>query len=179
MLKKQYSLVVVFALLAAQISMAGGADDLIEQLQPLRPFLNHTWKSVPSGAGQEKPVIDIMRWERAMNGKAVRILHSVNDGEYGGESIIMWDAQKQSLVYFYFTTAGFYTQGTMSMENGKVTSHEYVTGNKNNITEVKSVGEWLADGSWKTQAYYFHDGKWEEGHSFTYTKDPGAEVKFK
>jgi hypothetical protein len=177
--KKQLSLVAVFILLAAQLIMAGAPEELVEQLQPLSPFVNQTWKSKPSAANQERPVIDVMRGERAMNGKAVRILHSVNDGEYGGETIIMWDAQKKSLVYFYFTTAGFYTQGTMSLENGKVTSHEYVTGNKNKITEVKSVGEWLADGSWKTQAYYFHEGKWEEGHSFTYAKDPGAEVKFK
>jgi hypothetical protein len=67
----------------------------------------------------------------------------------------------------------------LSLENGKVASHEYVTGNKNNITEVKSVGEWLADGTWKTHAYYFHEGKWEDGHSFMYAEDSTAEVKFK
>lgn len=170
---------VIACLIVAQTTGATAPDDLIEQLQPFRPYLNKTWKSQPSANGQEKPMVDVSRWERAMNGQAIRVLHSVNDGEYGGETIIMWDLQKKSLVFFYFTTAGFYTQGTMTFENNKVTSHEYVTGNKNNITEVKSVSEFMADGTLKNQAYYFHNGKWEDGHSFTYIENPSAKVLFK
>ena len=62
---------------------------------------------------------DVSRWERALNGRAVRILHADNDGVYGGESIIMWDKEKESLVFYSFTTAGFCTHGTMKYENGK------------------------------------------------------------
>jgi hypothetical protein len=178
-MKPKVLLGVLFYLFAAQAMSAVPSDDLNEQLQPFKPYLSKTWKSQPSASGQEKPMVDVSHWERAMNGQAVRVLHSVNEGEYGGETIIMWDLQKKGLVFFYFTTAGFYTQGTMTIENKKVTSHEYVTGNKNNITEVKSVSEFLPDGSLKTQAYYFHNGKWEDGHSFTYVEDPTAEVKFK
>jgi len=177
-MKVKMHLAVVLALFVAHVAVAATPDDLVEQLQPFKPYLNKTWKSRPP-AGQEKPMVDVSRWERAMNGQAIRVLHSVNDGEYGGETIIMWDPQKKSLVFFYFTTAGFYTQGTMTFADNKVTSHEYVTGNKNNITEVKSVGEFLPDGTLKSQAYYFHNGKWEDGHSFVYAEDPSAEVKFR
>ena len=51
----------------------------------------------------------------------------------------MWDAKLGSLVFWYFTTAGFYTQTTVIIEDGKLVSHEKVTGNENGITEVKSI----------------------------------------
>lgn len=46
--------------------------------------------------------VDIQRWELALNGQAVRILHSINDGEYGGESLLVWDRDRRSLVFHYF-----------------------------------------------------------------------------
>ena len=79
---------------------------------------------------------------------------------YGGETIIMWDPQKKSMVFFYFTTAGFFTQGTMKFENGKFISHEYVTGNKQGITEVKAIGEKLPDGRMSSKSQYLKEGKW-------------------
>jgi hypothetical protein len=33
-----------------------------------------------------KPASDVCRFERAPNGQAIRILHSVNEGIYGGET---------------------------------------------------------------------------------------------
>ena len=46
----------------------------------------------------------------------------------------MWDSHKESLVSWYFTTAGFYTKSTLHFENGKLISLEDVTGNANGIT---------------------------------------------
>ena len=53
-----------------------------------------------------------------LNGNGLRITHSVNNGEYGGESIIMWDEELGKFVSFYFTTAGFYTQATVEIYDG-------------------------------------------------------------
>ncbi len=152
---------------------------LAPQLEVLRPYLGKTWKGYFADSTPEKPMYDISTWERALNGQAVRNLHSVNDGEYGGESIIFWDSSKQSLVYFYFTTASFYTTGTMSFEDGKVISHEYVTGNQNGITEVKSIAEVLSDGKLHNKSQYFQNGQWVDGHEITYAEEPTAKVIFK
>jgi len=57
---------------------------LESHLEPLRPLLDKTWKGPFKRSTPDKPVVDVMRWERALNGKAVRVLHSVNDGNYGG-----------------------------------------------------------------------------------------------
>lgn len=154
-------------------------EDLIDPLSPFKPFIGKTWKGVLNDSTEPKPMIDVSHWERALNGRAVRILHAVNDGEYGGETIIQWDANKEILVYYYFTTAGFFTNGTMTIENTKFISHEMVTGNKQGITEVKSISEILPGGKLSVKAQYFQNGKWEEGHQVIYTQDPRAKVIFK
>src|SRR5689334_21090812 len=106
--------------------------NLIEQLEPWRKMLG-TWRGELKGGG-----VDVLQWERALNGQAIRILHSVNDGAYGGEVIVTWDAEKNAVTYHYFTTAGFRTVGTMKFEDGKVKAHETVTGSAGGVTEVRS-----------------------------------------
>ena len=55
---------------------------LIPELEPLRFYLNTTW--VGEFVGSEKPTFDVQNWERILNGTSIRIMHSLNDGEYGG-----------------------------------------------------------------------------------------------
>src|SRR5499426_3509207 len=79
---------------ADQLSLEAG-------LEPLRPLLEKTWKGAFKNSTPERPVVDVMRWERALNGKAVRLLHSVNEGSYGGETIITWNAKEQQATFHY------------------------------------------------------------------------------
>ena len=99
---------------------------------------------------------------------AIKITHSVNDGEYGGISIITWDENKNSLVSSYFTTAGFTTNALMHFEDGKLISLEDVTGNENGITKVKAIVQLLSDGMLHTKSQYFQNGKWVDGHEVHY-----------
>lgn len=153
--------------------------DLSENLAPLAPFVDRTWRGEFVDSTPEKPMFDVSRWERALNGQAIRILHSVNDGEYGGETIIYWNREAQQLTFHYFTTAGFFTQGTMEVTDGKLISHEAVTGNANGITAVEAIGELLPDGRMKSSARYLQNGQWVPGHEILYREDPAAEVRFK
>ena len=152
---------------------------LAEHLQPLAPLLDRTFRGELNESTPEKPMVDVSRWERWLGGMAVRNLHSVNDGEYGGETIVYWDREKSSLVYFYFTTAGFYSRGTMTVDRTRFTSYEDLVGNKNGIAAVRSTQELLPDGRLRTRAEYLQHGKWVEGHSATYVEAPGAEVRFR
>jgi hypothetical protein len=181
---RKYSFIILSLLLVVALELTGlvpvaAPDELIKELSPLKPFIGKTWKGELKGSTPDKPVIDVSHWERALNGRAVRVLHSINNGEYGGESIITWDPNKKCLVYFYFTTGGFYTTGVMAIEDNKFTSRETVTGNAQGITEVKSISEILPDGRLSVRARYFQGGKWKEGHQVIYVEAPGAEVIFK
>ena len=144
-MKNITSIIFLTACLFSQNDLNRTQNLLSENLKPFQVFINKTFKGEFATSTPEKTVYDISRWERALNGNAIRIMHSVNNGEYGGESIVMWDTKKESLVSWYFTTAGFYTQATLHFENEKLISIEDVTGNKNVITQVKAIIELLPD----------------------------------
>lgn len=150
-----------------------------EHLKPLSPFIGKTWRGEFVNSTAEKPMVDVQHWELILNGQAIRIMHSMNEGAYGGETIVMWDKEKEKLGFFYFTTAGFYTQGTFSMDGGKFISHEYVTGNQNGITEVKGIGQILEDGRLHSKSQYLQNGKWVDGHEVYYVEDASAKLIFK
>ena len=93
--------------LSLLVAMPALAAEPSPRFAPFKAMLGKTWKAPLPATGSEKPRFDVQRWELALNGQAVRILHSIADGEYGGESLIVWAKEKQGLVYYYFTTAGF------------------------------------------------------------------------
>lgn len=151
-------------------------DAMNEHLTAFKPLLGKTWKGNFADATPEKPMFDVVQWERVLNGQGVRSRHSVNDGTYGGETMIMWDAKQKKLTYWYFTTAGFYTQGVMEVTDNKWTSTEDVVGEANGISKVKSVMELLDSGELHIKSEYFSNGKWIPGHEVKYKQDASAKV---
>src|SRR5437763_1290037 len=126
-------------------------------LEFLQPWLDKTFKSEGNEPSSGKPSTDVVRWERALNGKAIRITHSINDGNYGGEVIVRWDEEKQAVCYHYFTTDTFWTEGTMTFKDGKVASHEIVKGKAEGITEVRATIEMRSDGTYLQKSEYLKD----------------------
>lgn len=173
-------LILTAAVALCLLSMPLGAQELDEHLAVFKPYIGKTWKGRLSEPGAEEESWDVSRWERALNGKAVRILHSVNDGEYGGETIVYWNREKEEVEYYYFTTAGFYTIGTMEInDDGTFSAMEDVTGNANGITKVRSTSTVLPDGGLQAEAEYLKNGEWVPGHKILYHEAPDAEVVFR
>ena len=174
---RKVTLILLFFLSCA---FTGSAQEkrLDENLQALQPFLG-SWRGEFKSSTPEKPVIDVALWERALNGKAVRILHSINDGAYGGETLVTWDAKSKTIVYHYFTTAGFQTKGTMKIDGKKLVCHEVVTGNTEETTEVKSTIELRDENTMHTSAKYFKNGTSEQGREVTYQRVSGSLPVFK
>jgi hypothetical protein len=174
-------ILLLFLTLTLQLALSMRAAEegtLDPNLEPLRPWLGKTWKSDPM-TRDAKTTVDVSRWERALNGKAVRMLHSINDGEYGGETIAMWDDKKKSIVYQYFTTAGFSTTGTIKPADRKIITHETVSGNAGGVTEVRGTAEIKPDGTYRLKTEYLKDGKWEPARDVLYREDASAKVLFK
>ncbi|HEY5909942.1 MAG TPA: hypothetical protein VJA21_04990 [Verrucomicrobiae bacterium] len=176
------SRVIVILLLSAVADANLLADTpayLDPHLECLRPLIDKTWKGEFKNSKPDKPIIDVSRWERALNGKAVRMLHSINDGAYGGETIFVWDEKKQTVAYHYFTTAGFMTTGTLEAKDGKVLTSEHVSGATGGVTEVRGTSEIRADGTFHVKTEHLKDGEWSPGHEVTYREAPEAKVVFK
>src|SRR5262249_37652090 len=135
---------VCVAALALRV-LAADAPSLDSHLEPLRPWLGKTFRGEFKNSTPEKPIVDVSHWERALNGKAVRMTHSINEGAYGGETIFTWDEKTKSVIYHYFTTEGFMTKGTMTFKDGAFTTSEQVIGDAGGVTEVRSTCEFLKD----------------------------------
>jgi hypothetical protein len=168
------SLISISAIAAFHVSAA--EPKLDEKLKDFAPFVGKTWRGEFKNSTKEKPQFDVSRWEVALKGKAVRTIHSVNDGVYGGESIVMWDPAKKSLVSYYFTTAGFFTEATIEFKDGKMLAREVVRGQQPGVSEVESVTEFV-DGKMRVKARFLKEGKWVDGHEITYVEAPEAEVQ--
>lgn len=168
-------------LLLSGLVGASEALPLHTKLEPFRPYLNQHWQGDLTQPGKTEKVIDRSLWSRALNGQAIKTVHSINNGEYGGESFIFWDEKKQSLAYYYFTTAGFYTHGTMEFntQSGEIVALENVENNQNGITQVKSFSRILPDGTLQTKSSYLQNGNWVEGHSATYQPVAAQPIRFK
>jgi len=159
--------------------VAGEPVTLDEKLEPLRPFVGKTWRGEFKGGDAEKKTIDVSRWERALNGKAIKIVHSINDGMYGGETIVRWDPEKKQITYFYFSTAGFYTTGTMTRIEKKIVCNEMVSGGAAGTTEVRSTYELRDDGTLLNKAEYLKGQEVTGSREVLYKEAPGAEVRFR
>jgi len=156
-----------------------GSGKLNEHLAVFEPLIGKTWKGHFANSTTENPMIDVSRWERILNGNGIRITHSVNDGVYGGESILMWDRKQNQIACWYFTTAGFYTQSVFKIEGSQWSAIEDVVGNENGITKVRSNSHLLENGDLHVKSEYYANEKWTPGHEIHYKPAPEAEVKFK
>ncbi|MFN7990370.1 MAG: hypothetical protein U0529_23075 [Thermoanaerobaculia bacterium] len=144
------------------------------ELEPLRPFTGKTWRGL---VNEEKKLYDVSRWEIVLGGRAVRILHSVGDGVYGGEALVRWDPVAKEIVYDYVTTATFTTRGTVTVVGpGKVETREVVRGEAGGVTEVRGVTEILPDGRLKVSTRMLRNGEWKENPPKTYAEDPAAKI---
>ena len=173
---KKTILILIFGLL---ICKNNEMNNLSEHLKPFEHYIGKTFKGEFANSTKEKPVFDVSYWERILNGMGIKITHSVNEGEYGGISIITYNEKKSSLVSSYFTTAGFTTNALMHFEDGKLISLEDVIGNKNGITKVKAIIEFLENGDFQNSSKYLINDKWVDGHTIYYKETPNAKPVFK
>lgn len=174
-------LLLVGCLLCGFSAIAEQKVTLHPELEVFRPFLGQYWQGDLAEPGSGKKVTDRSHWSRALNGQAVKTVHSINNGEYGGESFIFWDQAKQSLAYYYFTTAGFYTHGTMQFnpQSGEIIALENVENNENGITQVKSHSKIMPDGTLEVRSQYLQHQQWVEGHSAIYQPVAPQQIIFK
>lgn len=176
--RKPLFLAVILPLSLAAIAAAPATAALDPRLAPLAPYVGRTFTGLMSPPGVEPAVSDVQQWEEIMGGKAVRITHSINGGDYGGESLLFWDVSRQTIAYWYVTTADFYTHGTMTAAGDSLVTHELVVGNAGDITEVKGLWRRTPAGLTVTSRM-MAGGQWQADRSTEYKETPGAVPSFR
>jgi len=176
-----FSIFVVFSLTLAGGACAQETPEVAAPDSPLAPFeaLMGTWTGEttnPDATGG-----DIMHFEWIIGGAAVQHTHILADGSYGGRTIYFFDQALNegsgSIIYHYFTTAGFHTEGTAWWEGDTIHAVEDVVGHAS-ITQVDATVTFNEDGTLISGAMYLDGGEWREGHGFRYRPTPDAEIVF-
>ena len=177
---KWSSVILILFSLTTQAQEREKTQHLAPQLSMFEPYIG-TWESEFAPREDGTRIIDVSHWERALNGKALRTLHSINDGMYGGESLIFWDKNKQKLVFYYFTTADFMTHGELEiLSENSFAAYEEVSGESEmskGISKVKSVSTLMKD-KLVVETSYLKNGEWTKPETRTYVPSTKS-VKFK
>lgn len=144
-------------------------------MQVFEPLAGRTFTgegTAPDGSA----VADVAQWEFIIGGRAIQSTHSVNDGAYGGRTIIFYDEAAETYVFHYFTTAGFHTEGTLEPVEGGFGFVETVSGHPT-ITEVRGELRFTANG-YDQSSRSLDAGEWTEAGGFSYVETPDADVVF-
>jgi hypothetical protein len=140
---------------------------------PFAPMIGKTWRGTGTGA---EAVEDIQTWDWAVGGHAVRIVHSVNGGAYGGETLIFHDKDSGDYIFHYFTSGGFHTTGTIKPSApGTFEIAETVHG-VDGLDALRSTGVLGEDGVYRVRSSVEKDGAWTEVGGFDYREDSTATV---
>ena len=143
---------------------------LSNHLIEMKPLIGNTYKGNFINSTKENPMIDVLSFERALNGNAVKVIHSVNNGEFGGETMVMWNPEKGGIQSWYFTSAGSLTIQNVQIKKDAFISIENVEKNQNGITKVKTIIEVLHGNQIKKRTKYLMNNLWKDGSETIYTK---------
>lgn len=173
---RKFVLLSVIALAAPSLAIAQQAP-LPEAVSgraayaPFEAMVGKTWRG--QGIGPNKAE-DIQRWEWAVGGHAIRIVHSVNNGAYAGETLIFRDKDSGNYIFHYFTTGGFHTTGTIRPVGAVSYEIDETIHGAKGFGALKSTGVLGADGVYRTRSKMEKDGKWVEFGGFDYREDATA-----
>ncbi len=138
---------------------------------PFEHLIGRSWRGVGTAqAGVE----DVQRWDWAVGGHAVRVVHSVNAGAYAGETLIFRDRDSGAYVFHYFTSGGFHTTGVMRPTGPGAFEAEETVHGLDGFPPLRSTIVMGADGVNRARTFQQEDGQWVEKGGFDYREDPDA-----
>ena len=170
------NILIIFFLIIFQ-DMQG--NDLSKHLLGFEKFLGKRFQGEFYNSTKENPLMDIIYFERILNGEAIRITHSVNHGEYGGEYIIAWNSDKGKIESYYFSTGGEIRVSTVDITNNEISIKEDFSKNKNGIQKVKKIFRLDAEGSLENNVNYMINNMWVKSHEMIYSRNDSAKIIFR
>lgn len=173
----RYLLFVMMMLLPAVQGRAAGEVPLPlhQELEPMRPFLGITWRGDLTDPGSKHRRFDVVRYDRTLNGEVIRMLHSVNNGDLGGEMLIRYNEEAGRVEYHYFTSAGFLSTGTIRFRGlGFVAEDDVKDGQVPMRTLRRIDGDRLV-----SSTQMLRDGRWTKGTEQFYEPAPDEKIRYR
>lgn len=171
----------LIAAVALSLTLAAPAFAQVAELPPpgagraaYAPFEHLVGKSWRGTGVPDASVVDVQRWDWAVGGHAVRVVHSVGDGVYAGETLIFRDRDSGAYIFHYFTSGGFHTTGTMRPTGSGAFEVEETIHGLDGFPPIRSTIVLGTDGVNRARAFQQEGGKWVEKGGFDYREDPDA-----
>ena len=153
-------------------------NDLSKHLLDFEIFIGKKFQGEFYNSTKENPLMDIIYFERILNGEAIRISHSVNNGEYGGEYIITWNSDKGKIESYYFSTGGEIKVSNIDIIDNEISIKEDFSQNENGIQKVKKIFRLGAEGYLENNIKYMINNIWIKSHEMIYTRKDSAKIIF-
>lgn len=133
------------------------------------------------GSG-DNAATDVSVWSWAVGGHALRNVHAVADGAYGGETLLWWDPEEEAYAFVYVTTGGFTTSGHLRLsDDGLLEGVEEVSGAgvAEGVDAVRTVTRRGEGGRLVVGVSYQRNGEWGPVSERIYRRSPEAELPCK
>lgn len=150
-----------------------GENTAYEPMAPFAALAGKAWRGQGVGPNGQ-PIVDIARYEMILGGRAFQSTHRLEDGSYGGRTVIFYDEGAKKHIFHYFTTAGFHTTGEIAPTDTGFVAVEKVEGHPE-FVEVRSEA-FFEDGVIRVvSSHVAKDGTASEGEELIYREidDPG------
>jgi len=153
-------------------------EELSKHLSGLQNFIDKKFKGEFYNSTKEKPLFDVIHFERILNGSAICISHSVNDGEYGGKYIIIWNSDIGKVESYYFSTGGEIRVSKARIHNEEIIIEDDYLKNKNGIKKVKKTYKLNDIGYLENHIEYLMNNLWVKTYEINYVENDSVKIIF-
>ena len=154
-------------------------EELSKHLAGLQNFIDKKFKGEFYNSTKEKPLFDVIHFESILNGSAICISHSVNDGEYGGKYIIIWNSDIGKVESYYFSTGGEIKVSKARIHNKEITIEDDYLKNENGIKKVRKIYKLNDIGQLENHIEYLLNNLWVKTHEMNYVENDSVKIIFR
>jgi hypothetical protein len=114
--------------------------------------------------------LEIVKWELALDGNAVKIIQNININDLISESIIMFDNVDNQFSCWSFTSGGMTSKSKLLDKSKHVTFMEDVSHNNNSITKIRTEYKFVKNNVYIRYKYFLINNVWTKGSKITFTE---------
>ena len=113
-------------------------------------------------------ITEIVSWESALKGDAVKASHIFNDDELLGETLIMYDQLENDISCWYFSSGGISKKSKFLSKSNDIIFLEDVSRNNNSITKIRTTYKLNKNSSYQKVTQYLINNVWTKGEKVLY-----------
>lgn len=111
---------------------------------------------------------EVVKWELALRGHAIKLYQYINETELVGESIIMFDEDNDQFSCWYFSSGGVSRKSKLLYNNKQIIFIEDVSKNKNSITKIRTKYEFIKNDTYEKNIQFLINNVWTKGSNIIY-----------